>query len=98
MMDKDLFSELVASVLEMDEIVKGKKQASRSFKIPDPEVKAIRERLGVSQDTFAIILGVSKRTVENWEQGRRHPTGPARSLLRIVEADPEYALRALRAS
>ncbi len=97
-MDKEQFEELVASVLEMDEIVKGGKKASRRFEIPDPEVKAIRDRLGVSQDTFAIILGVSRRTVENWEQGRRHPTGAARSLLRIVEADPEHALRALRAS
>ena len=58
---------------------------------------AIRERLGVSQEKFAMILGVSKRTVENWEQGRRHPTGAARSLLRIVEADPEHALQALSA-
>ena len=96
-MDKDMFEELVASVLEMDDIVKSKKKASRQFEFPDPKVKAIRERLGVSQDKFAIILGVSRRTVENWEQGRRHPTGPARSLLRIVEADPEHALLALRA-
>ena len=43
-----------------------------------------------------MILGVSKRTVENLEQGRRHPTGAARSLLRIVAADPEHALQALR--
>ncbi len=96
-MDKDTFDELLNSVEEMDAIRKGKKKASRKFDIPDPEVKAIRERLGVSQDTFAMLLGVSKRTVENWEQGRRHPTGPARSLLKIVEADPEHALRALRA-
>ena len=60
-------------------------------------MKAIREKMGVSQDKFAVILGVSKRTVENWEQGRRHPTGAARSLLKIVEADPQYGLEALRA-
>ena len=96
-MEKDMFDELVTSVQEMDKIVKGSKKASRRFGFPEPEVKAIRERLGVSQDKFAVILGVSKRTVENWEQGRRHPTGPARSLLRIVEADPERALQALRA-
>ena len=94
---KEMFNELLESVQEMDEIVEGKKKASRSFDYPDPEVKAIRERMGVSQEKFAILLGVSKRTVENWEQGRRHPTGAARSLLRIVEADPEHALRALRA-
>lgn len=59
--------------------------------------KSIRDRLGVSQEKFAILLGVSKRTVENWEQGRRYPTGPARSLLRIVAADPEHALKVLGA-
>jgi putative transcriptional regulator len=96
-MNDEMFNELLESVQEMDEIVKGRKQASRSFEYPDPEVKAIRNRLGVSQEKFAMILGVSKRTVENWEQGRRHPTGAARSLLRIVEADPEHAMRALSA-
>ena len=96
-MEKNMFDELLTSVQEMDGIVKGKKKASRSFDFPDLEVKSIRERLGVSQDKFALILGVSKRTVENWEQGRRHPTGAARSLLRIVEADPEHALQVLSA-
>jgi len=95
--DKESFDELLKSVRQMDDIAKGKKRASRKFEFPDPEVKAIRERLGVSQDKFAMILGVSRRTVENWEQGRRHPTGAARSLLKIVEADPEHALQALRA-
>lgn len=97
MMKKEMFDELLESIREMDEIVKGNQAASRSFDFPDPEVKAIRDRLGVSQEKFAVLLGVSKRTVENWEQGRRHPTGAARSLLRIVEADPEHALRALNA-
>lgn len=85
------------SVQEMDTIVKGQKKASRTLEIPDPEVKSIRERMGFSQDKFAMILGVSKRTIENWEQGRRQPTGAARSLLRIVEADPQHALPALNA-
>lgn len=96
-MDNDMFDELMASVQEMDGIVKGQKQVARRFEFPEPEVKAIREKMGVSQDRFAVILGVSKRTVENWEQGRRHPTGAARSLLKIVEADPQHALEALRA-
>jgi len=96
-MDNKIFDELMASVQEMDGIIKGQKKPTRRFEFPDPEVKAIRERMGVSQDRFAMILGVSKRTVENWEQGRRHPTGAARSLLKIVEADPQHALEALRA-
>ena len=96
-MDNKMFDEWMASVQEMDGIIKGQKKPTRRFEFPDPEVKAIRERMGVSQDRFAMILGVSKRTVENWEQGRRHPTGAARSLLKIVEADPQHALEALRA-
>jgi len=96
-MDKDMFNELMSSVQQMDDVVENKKKASRSFNFPDPEVKVIRERMGVSQEKFALILGVSKRTVENWEQGRRNPTGAARSLLKIVEADPLHALRALGA-
>lgn len=94
-MKKEMFDELLESVKEMDAIAKGQQPSSRSFDFPDPEVKTIRDRLGVSQEKFAFLLGVSKRTVENWEQSRRHPTGPARSLLRLVEADPEHALRAL---
>lgn len=94
MNDKD-FNELLASVQEMDEISKGKAQASRSFKFEEPEVKAIREKVGLSQTRFAGLIGVSKRTLENWEQGRRHPTGPARALLRLLDKDPEYALRTL---
>jgi len=81
-------------VKQLRAIVKGK-DASRSFEYPEPEVKSIREKMGFSQDKFVLVLGVSKRTVENWEQGRRHPTGAARSLLRIVETDPQHALRAL---
>ncbi|KZZ52490.1 transcriptional regulator [Oleiphilus sp. HI0118] len=94
MNDKD-FDELLTSVQEMDEIAKGKTDASRSFKFQEPEVKAIRERVGLSQTRFAGLIGVSKRTLENWEQGRRHPTGPARALLRLLDKDPEYALRTL---
>ncbi len=94
-MNKEMLNEPQESVQEMDENVNGSKHASSNFDYPDPEVKSIRNRLGVSQEKFAVILGVSKRTVENWEQGRRQPKGAARSLLRIVEADPEHAVRVL---
>ncbi len=95
-MDNKMFNELLASVQEMDDVTQGKQAAAKVTEFPEPEVKAMRERMGVSQDKFALILGVSKRTVENWEQGRRHPTGAARSLLKIVQANPQYALEALR--
>lgn len=94
-MKNEQFKELLASVQEMDDIVQGKKAAARVTEFPEPEVKLIREKVGLSQNRFATLIGVSKRTLENWEQGRRHPSGPAKTLLRILDADPEYAVRAL---
>jgi len=94
-MKDEIFNELLESVKEMDKIAKGKKKASRRFTFKEPEVKNIREKTGLSQTNFAQLIGVSKRTLENWEQGRRHPTGPARALLKIVESDPKSALLAL---
>ena len=94
-MKNELFNELLASVQEMDEIVQGKKAAARVTKFPEREAKIIREKIGLSQNQFAMLIGVSKRTLENWEQGRRHPTGPAKVLLRILDVDPEHAVKAL---
>lgn len=90
-----MFSELLESIQEMDEILTGSATPARVTKFSEPEVKSIRERVGLSQSRFATLIGVSKRTLENWEQGRRHPTGPAKTLLRILDADPEHALKAL---
>lgn len=53
-----------------------------------PSVGAIRERTGLSQSQFARLLGVSTRTLQEWEQGRRSPSGAARTLLRIVAKNP----------
>lgn len=94
-MDKSMFDELLASVQEMDEIREGKKPAARVIEFPEVEVKAIREKVGLSQGKFALLIGVSKRTLENWEQGRRQPTGPAKALLRIFAMDPKGTLKAL---
>jgi putative transcriptional regulator len=94
-MKDEMFDELLKSVNEMDEITRGKQKASRRFTFKEPEVKTIRERTGLSQTQFATLIGVSKRTLENWEQGRRNPTGPARALLKIVESNPKGAMEAL---
>jgi putative transcriptional regulator len=94
-MKEDFFDELMESVQEMDEIVKGKKKAARITEYPAPAVREIRERLNYTQESFAAVLGVSKRTLQNWEQGRRQPTGAARSLLKIAEYNPEVVKAAL---
>ena len=53
------------------------------------DVKAIRTKTGLSQTAFAGLLGVSVRTLQEWEQGRRTPKGPAQALLRIADRHPE---------
>ena len=61
-----------------------------------PDVRGIRERLGLSQAQLASYLNVSKRTLENWEQRRRGPSGAARTLLWIMQREPHAVRRALR--
>ncbi len=65
--------------------------------IPTVDVKAVRRRLGLSQAAFAARFGVNLRTVQDWEQGRRRPEGPARLLLAVIERDPEVVPRVLGA-
>jgi DNA-binding transcriptional regulator YiaG len=63
---------------------------------PSPEeVRALRTRLGLSQTQFALMFGFNVDTVQQYEQGRRVPSGPASSLLRVIAAEPEAVLRAL---
>ena len=58
-------------------------------------VKAIRQRLGKTQSEFARMIGVSISTLQNWEQGRRRPEGPARALLKVAAKNPEAVAAAL---
>src|SRR5262249_621216 len=55
------------------------------------DVRAIRQKIGLSQEEFAQHFGVNKRTVQDWEQGRRHPSGPARTLLVVIDREPDDA-------
>ena len=66
----------------------GSKLVARKLKDPSP-ANVIRKKLDLSQDAFASLMGVSIRTVQDWEQGRREPQGPAKSLLRVAEQHPE---------
>lgn len=63
-----------------------------------PDVRGIRERLGLSQEAFAARFHLSLRTVQEWEQRRRVPEGPARVLLQVIDCEPEAAARALASS
>jgi putative transcriptional regulator len=89
-MRKELFEELVESVKEGMAILRGDVEPSRVFVVEKkPDVKSIRSKFGISQREFASLLGISVRTLENWEQGHRAPKGPARILLKVAEAHPE---------
>ena len=94
-MDEELFTRLYESVKQMDAIVKGKRKPARVYEIDDTDVKAIRDKMGLSQSQFALLIGVKLKTLQNWEQGRRRPVGPARALLKILQTDPEGAIKAL---
>ena len=96
-MEKKLFNELVQSLKEAKAIAKGEANASRRFVADVGDVKAIRDNIGLSQSDFAKLMGVSVRTLQNWEQHRRSPSGPAAALLKIVSASPEAALKSLHA-
>lgn len=96
-MDEEIFSDLYRSVKQMEQIRKGKRKPSRVRLVEEADVKSIREKTGLSQSQFAFLIGVSLRTLQNWEQGRRRPVGPARALLKIVRSDPERAIKALHA-
>jgi putative transcriptional regulator len=71
-------------------------EAELVYPPPSPaRVRALRAKLGLSQAQFARRFGFTLDTVQQYEQGRRRPSGPASTLLRVIEADPEAVVRAL---
>jgi putative transcriptional regulator len=94
-MDKDLFEQLTQSMKEALQIAKGDMEPSRVFTVEPPDVKAVREKTGLSQSEFAHMIGVKVKTLQNWEQRRRQPTGAAAALLTIFDRAPEVAIKAL---
>ena len=88
-MNDALFDELLESVREGGAILRGEKKPSRTFQIESPDVKGIRKHYNLSQTEFATLLGISVKTLQNWEQGRRNPRGAARVLLQVAAKHPE---------
>jgi putative transcriptional regulator len=70
-------------------------QAARVTKVEPNEVSQARHKSGMSQTEFAEALGISKRTLQEWEQGRRSPSGAAKALIRIAQRHPEIMREAL---
>ncbi len=85
--NRDVWQEVVESIREI------KAGGGRRIKVePTSRVGRVRMKSGLSQSQFAAALGVSKRTLEQWEQGRREPSGAAQTLLKIAERHPEFLL------
>lgn len=88
-MKDDLFNELVASVREGGAILRGAEKPTRTFVVDGPNIKRVRANYQLSQNEFASLLGISVKTLRNWEQGRRIPEGPARVLLQVAAKHPD---------
>lgn len=84
-------NDLLESVKQMN-----RGEAARITQVKLPEAAEARAKIGLSQQAFALLLGVSARTLQDWEQGRRTPTGAAKTLLQVAVAHPEI-LQELRA-
>lgn len=99
-MDKTHFAQLVQGVQEMKRHIRDSTAGGKvvrgavATELPAPDVRVIREAAQISQSQFAKLIGVNLRTLQNWEQHRTRPTGPARALLKIVAINPK-AIEAL---
>lgn len=94
-MNEQDFANLVESVKQAGQIKRGELEPGRRFEFDPIDIKAIREQFQKSQREFAYMIGVSVGTLQNWEQGRRKPDGPARALLRVAAKNPEAVMDAL---
>ena len=94
-MKPKMFEELLESVREGGAILRGQRRASRQFEVGSSGIRDLRERTSLSQSEFARLIGVSVKTLQNREQDRRRPTGPAAALLRIIAHEPRLAVEAI---
>jgi putative transcriptional regulator len=96
-MQNTTFEYFLESVRQGGRIIRGTAKPSRKITIKDPNVPAIRKHIGLSQEKFAQLIGVSVSTLRNWEQERRKPDGAARVLLCIAAKYPKIVLETVRA-
>lgn len=89
------FKELLASIGQARKIHAGKLKAVRVTAFNPAMIRNIRLKLHASQAAFAHMIGVSIGTLQNWEQGRRRPEGPALALLKVAEINPQAVIKAL---
>ncbi len=96
-MNDKVFNRLSQSIKQAGKIKRGKMKPARTRTFQPADVRAIRSKLGKSQNEFALLIGVNVATLQNWEQGRRRPEGPAQALLKIAARNPSAVAEALGA-
>ena len=89
MSERDIGQEILDGIEEIKAFKSGEGKLKTSILSDPSPAKEIRKKLQLSQSAFAGFMGVSIRTIQDWEQGRRTPQGPAKALLRIAEQCPE---------
>jgi putative transcriptional regulator len=87
---------ILTGALEALEFTQGQDNGCQAHIPDDIDVSAIRSRMNMTQQQFSSQFGLSKRTLQDWEQGRRHPTGVSRVLLQVLAKEPDAVIRALQ--
>lgn len=93
-MEKKLFNRLLESIDEMKAHQRGEIDLppERIHFVGEPDPREIRAGMNLTQEDFAYLLGISVRTLQDWEQGRRRPEGPAMQLLKVAAVRPDALL------
>ena len=94
-MTTDAYNSIASGLKDAIAHAEGDESRAKAHKVHVIDVRAVREKLGMTQSQFASAFGVSIATVRNWEQGRRVPRGPARVLLLVIDQAPEVVQEAL---
>jgi putative transcriptional regulator len=95
----EVANELMQSMVQILQNARNRRVAARiSYPITPADIQSARKRLGLSQDQFADVFGVSASSLRKWEQGQYAPSGAAKALLKVIALEPDAVLRALAAT
>ena len=89
------FEEIKSGLEEAIAFASGKDTGAKVHRPKPIDVKSVRKKLNMTQKAFADYFGVNLRTVQDWEQGRRVPSGPSRNFLFVIDREPEAVRRVL---
>jgi putative transcriptional regulator len=97
-MSKKAFDKIAAGLTEALEVARGNAKPSKLYIPPGIDVRAIRQKLKLSQDGFAAEFGFTINQIRDWEQGRTNPHGSSRAYLMVIQHNPKAVLDVLRRS